>query len=75
MNRLTRIFTCAAIIGGALSTPALAHTGIAAHGNGFAAGFLHPLMGLDHMLAMLGVRTPPLYGLTEEQLRERSAPA
>jgi uncharacterized damage-inducible protein DinB len=24
------------------------------------------------MLGMLGVRTPPLYGLTEEQLRERS---
>jgi len=27
------------------------------------------------MLGMLRVRTPPLYGLTEEQLRERSAPA
>jgi uncharacterized damage-inducible protein DinB len=27
------------------------------------------------MLAMLGVRTPPLYGLTEEQLLERSVPA
>ena len=27
------------------------------------------------MLAMLGVRTPPLYGLTEEQLRERSRSA
>ena len=27
------------------------------------------------MLGMLDVRTPPLYGLTEEQLRERSAPA
>jgi uncharacterized damage-inducible protein DinB len=26
------------------------------------------------MLVLLGVRTPPLYGLTEEQLRERSAP-
>jgi uncharacterized damage-inducible protein DinB len=26
------------------------------------------------MLGMLGVRTAPLYGLTEEQLRERSAP-
>jgi urease accessory protein len=66
MNRLTRIFTCAAIMGGALSTPALAHTGIAAHGNGFAAGFLHPLMGLDHMLAMLGV------GLWAAQLGKRA---
>ena len=27
------------------------------------------------MLGMLGVKTPPIYGLTEEQLRERSAPA
>jgi uncharacterized damage-inducible protein DinB len=27
------------------------------------------------MLSMLGVRTPPIYGLTEEQLRERSTPA
>lgn len=27
------------------------------------------------MLSMLGVKTPPLYGLTEEQLRERSVPA
>jgi uncharacterized damage-inducible protein DinB len=27
------------------------------------------------MLGILGVPTPPLYGLTEEQLRERSAPA
>ena len=26
------------------------------------------------MLSMLGVTTPPLYGLTEEQLRERSVP-
>jgi uncharacterized damage-inducible protein DinB len=27
------------------------------------------------MLSMLGVKTPPIYGLTEEQLRERSVPA
>ena len=27
------------------------------------------------MLSMLGVKTPPLYGLTEEQLRERSVQA
>ena len=35
------------------ATPALAHTG--AHSvSGFAAGFLHPLAGSDHMLAMVG---------------------
>ena len=36
------------------ATPALAHTG--AHSiSGFAAGFLHPFGGIDHMLAMVGV--------------------
>lgn len=33
---------------------ALAHTGAEA-GSGFATGFLHPLGGLDHVLAMLAV--------------------
>ena len=55
MNRPTRIIACAAVMGVALAAPAFAHTGIGAHSHGFAAGFLHPLMGLDHMLAMLGV--------------------
>jgi urease accessory protein len=55
MNRLTRIVALSAIAGAAMTAPAWAHTGIGAHGHGFMAGFLHPLMGLDHMLAMLGV--------------------
>jgi urease accessory protein len=55
MNRPTRIIACAAVIGVALAAPAFAHTGVGTHSHGFAAGFLHPLMGLDHMLAMLGV--------------------
>ena len=39
----------------ALSTaPALAHVGVGAH-DSFAAGFAHPLSGLDHMLAMVAV--------------------
>ena len=39
-----------------LAVPALvlAHPHPHAHG-GFGAGFLHPLLGLDHLLAMLGV--------------------
>jgi urease accessory protein len=38
----------------ALATPALAHTG---HGGAadFVSGFMHPLLGLDHVLAMLAV--------------------
>jgi urease accessory protein len=55
MNRLTRTLALGAIMGIASAAPALAHTGIGAHGHGFAAGFAHPLMGLDHMLAMLGI--------------------
>jgi len=43
----------AAVLAGA-ATPAVAHTGIHSV-SGFAAGFLHPLGGLDHMLAMIGV--------------------
>jgi len=41
-----------------------------------AAGGDDPPRGQIYlMLSMLDVRTPPLYGLTEEQLRERSTPA
>jgi urease accessory protein len=66
MNRLRRIVAFAAIMGVASAAPALAHTGIGVHGNGFVAGFLHPLMGLDHMLAMLGI------GIWAAQLGKRA---
>jgi urease accessory protein len=55
MNRPTLIIASAAVMGLALAAPAFAHTGVGVHSHGFAAGFLHPLMGLDHLLAMLGV--------------------
>lgn len=42
----------AALLG--LATPALAHTGAGTH-FAFLGGLLHPLMGLDHMLTMVGV--------------------
>jgi urease accessory protein len=38
----------------AAATPALAHTGIHSV-SGFMSGFAHPLGGLDHTLAMIGV--------------------
>jgi urease accessory protein len=38
-----------------LPSGALAHTGGEATGTGFLTGFLHPLGGLDHVLAMLAV--------------------
>jgi len=38
----------------ALATPALAHEGGGVVG-GLTSGFLHPLLGLDHLVAMVGV--------------------
>ncbi|MDA0218330.1 MAG: HupE/UreJ family protein [Proteobacteria bacterium] len=38
----------------ATAMPAFAHTGVGPHG-GLAAGFTHPLLGLDHLLAMIAV--------------------
>lgn len=43
-----------AILGLIAAAPAEAHT-FGAWGAGFPQGFLHPLMGLDHELAMIGV--------------------
>jgi urease accessory protein len=46
--------TCLLLLSGlALSLPAAAHPGHAE--TGFAAGLLHPLTGLDHLLALLAV--------------------
>ncbi len=47
--------TAAAVIT-AFASPAMAHTGVDLFGaSGFVAGFSHPMLGLDHLLAMLGV--------------------
>jgi len=37
-----------------LAGPAFAHTGVG-HTDGFSAGLMHPILGLDHLLAMLSV--------------------
>ncbi|OHV08463.1 HupE/UreJ family protein [Kushneria phosphatilytica] len=47
--------TLVALLGITLATPALAHPALLPHshgGGGFTAGLLHPLTGLDHLLAM-----------------------
>jgi len=44
----------AAVAMTAMATPAFAHLDPAEHGS-FAAGLSHPLFGLDHILAMIGV--------------------
>lgn len=50
---MLRILTSAAALL-LLASPALAHTGIGA-GSGFAAGAAHPMLCLDHLLAMVAV--------------------
>ena len=49
-------FVTVALLAAALlvPSPALAHVG-AEHLGGFAAGFLHPVLGFDHVLAMVAV--------------------
>jgi urease accessory protein len=46
---MTRFLALAFLL---IATPALAHPG---HGGGLAAGFSHPMTGLDHVLAMVAV--------------------
>jgi urease accessory protein len=49
---MSRLLALALTLG--VATPALAHTGTGIAG-GFAAGALHPVSGLDHLLAMVAV--------------------
>ena len=48
-----RILLVAAALA-ASAMPALAHTGVGP-ASGLAAGFTHPLLGLDHLIAMIAV--------------------
>lgn len=52
LNNLHRRALAAVLLAAPLGV--LAHTG-ADHHHGFVAGFLHPLLGTDHLAAMLGV--------------------
>ncbi|HEY4201150.1 MAG TPA: HupE/UreJ family protein [Devosiaceae bacterium] len=54
MRHAAAKFWIALAIGVVAATPAFAHFDPIAHGS-FPAGFLHPLSGLDHILAMVGV--------------------
>ncbi len=53
-NAPTRVF-CIALLVALAPLAALAHVEGEAAGAGFVSGFLHPLGGLDHVLAMLAV--------------------
>jgi len=51
MRHLARLAAAFAVLAFA-AAPAAAHPG---HGDGFAAGFAHPIGGVDHLLAMVAV--------------------
>ncbi len=52
---MKKITIAAALAAAAFATPAFAHSGIPGHAHGFLNGLAHPVGGLDHMLAMIGV--------------------
>lgn len=54
--RSTAMTTLTTLVVLSIAQSALAHTGHDAHtAGGFAAGFLHPITGIDHLLAMVAV--------------------
>ncbi|BCM17526.1 HupE/UreJ family protein [Mesorhizobium sp. J8] len=55
----------------ALADPAFAHLGVG-HTDGFAAGMVHPLLGLDYLMAMAGVG---IWSATAAPSRPWAAPA
>ncbi|HEY5797629.1 MAG TPA: HupE/UreJ family protein [Bosea sp. (in: a-proteobacteria)] len=54
MTMRTKTITGLVLALSGLAGPAMAHTGVGAV-HGFGAGLLHPLFGLDHVLAMVAV--------------------
>ncbi len=52
MRRNLPLLACLPLL---VPAAAMAHTGIGAHGAPFASGFMHPLLGADHMLTMVAV--------------------
>jgi urease accessory protein len=52
MNNLQKI--AIVLLASLVATPAFAHVGLGDHG-GLLHGFLHPIGGMDHVLAMIGV--------------------
>lgn len=54
MNNRTTVATLLAALAALVCSPAWAHEG-AGIGGGFASGFLHPLFGPDHVVAMIAV--------------------
>lgn len=54
MKRTTRLLMAAGLL--LTATTAAAHTGHGGHAeNGFLSGLLHPMLGLDHLLAMAAI--------------------
>ena len=53
-NRITVFFVSLALSTAMFAVPAIAHTG-EGYGGGFVSGFTHPIVGWDHVVAMVAV--------------------
>lgn len=70
MNRITKLLITASLM--LTATVALAHPGHGAHThNDFLSGLLHPMMGLDHLLAMAAIG---FWSIRQSPSMKRGAP-
>ncbi len=69
MNRLTKLLMTVGLM--LTAGVAVAHPGHGEHAGGFLSGLLHPMMGLDHLLAMAAIG---FWSMRQSAGMKRSAP-
>lgn len=69
MNRLTKLLMTVGLM--LTASVAVAHPGHGEHTGGFLSGLLHPMMGLDHLLAMAAIG---FWSMRQSAGMKRSAP-
>ena len=69
MNRLTKLLMTVGLV--LTAGVAVAHPGHGEHTGGFLSGLLHPMMGLDHLLAMAAIG---FWSMRQSAGMKRSAP-
>ena len=71
MNQTTKLLMAAGLL--LTATSAAAHTGHGAHAeSGFLGGLLHPMLGLDHLLAMAAIG---FWSVRQNNLMKNATPA
>ena len=69
MNRVTKLLMTVGLM--LTASVAVAHPGHGEHTGGFLSGLLHPMMGLDHLLAMAAIG---FWSMRQSAGMKRSAP-